>query len=301
MGNISIEDLYRIVDKESVEVDALMSKYTTFRVGGPAKYLVSPKTIDEIKDIIKLCKESNSKYYIIGNGSNIIVKDKGYSGLIIKLSKNFSNYKIEDNLIKAMGGILLSQVARIAYDNSLKGLEFASGIPGTLGGAIAMNAGAYGGEMCNSVIFAKVLDEDGNVKTLSNKELEFEYRKSKVSKENLIVLEATMELEKGKKEEIQALMEDFAERRRSKQPLEYPSAGSTFKRPEGNYAGKLIMDAGLAGYRIGDAQVSKKHCGFVINTGKATANDIITLMEDVKEKVQDKFGIILEAEVKILD
>ena len=301
MGNISIEDLYRIVDKESVEVDALMSKYTTFRIGGPAKYLVSPKTIDEIKDIIKLCKESNSKYYIIGNGSNIIVKDKGYSGLIIKLSKNFSHYKIEDNLIKAMGGILLSQVARIAYDNSLKGLEFASGIPGTLGGAIAMNAGAYGGEMCNSVISAKVLDEDGNVKTLSNKELEFEYRKSKVSKENLIVLEATMELEKGKKEEIQALMEDFAERRRSKQPLEYPSAGSTFKRPEGNYAGKLIMDAGLAGYRIGDAQVSKKHCGFVINTGKATANDIITLMEDVKEKVQDKFGIILEAEVKILD
>lgn len=300
MNQKIIDEFKQIVGFENVETNVNMSRYTTFKVGGPADCLVSPASKEQIKDVIDICKKAEVNYYIIGNGSNLLVKDTGFSGVIIRLNKNFSQYQIHDNIITANGGILLSQLARTACDNSLTGLEFASGIPGTLGGAVTMNAGAYGGEMSQVVLSVKVLDINGEVKELTVKELKLGYRTSIFQRKDYILLEAGLRLEKGDKEKIQSLMTDLACRRKEKQPLEYPSAGSTFKRPKGYYAGKLIMDAGLAGYRIGDAQVSAKHCGFVINTGNATASDILKLIEEIKDVVYGKFGVTLESEVRIL-
>lgn len=295
------EELTQKLGSHNVEINSPMSKYTTFKVGGPADFVISPHTVEQIKDSIEICNKYSLKYYVIGNGSNIIVRDSGFKGVIIKLHKNFCEVNIEQQSFTAQAGASLSALAKMAFEHSLTGLEFAAGIPGTLGGAVTMNAGAYGREMCDVLVNAKILDEQGQIITLSSEELELGYRTSIFAKHKYILLESTIRLEDGNQQKIKSVMDDLMSRRREKQPLEYPSAGSTFKRPEGFFAGKLIMDSGLAGYRIGDACVSPKHCGFVINLGNATAEDILQLITYVKEKVYEQFHVELETEVKLLE
>ena len=292
--------LIQIVDKEQVLIDEPMKKHTTFRVGGPADYFVMPKNIEEVQKIVAFCKDAKMPYYVLGNGSNLLVSDAGYRGVIIQIYKSMSEITVEDTTIRAQAGALLSKIGNIALDAELTGFEFAAGIPGAVGGAVVMNAGAYGGEMKDILKSATVLTTDGEVLTLYNKELELGYRTSIIAKKDYVVLEAEYELQKGSKEDIRAKMDELKVQRVTKQPLEYPSAGSTFKRPEGHFAGKLIQDAGLRGFSVGGAQVSEKHCGFVINKGDATAADIIELMRQVSEKVMQEFGVLLEPEVKML-
>ncbi len=274
--------------------------HTTFRVGGPADYFVMPESSGEVQQVISLCREEKMPYYVIGNGSNLLVSDEGYRGVILQIYRTMSRIEAEGTLIRAQAGALLSAIAAKAYENSLTGFEFAAGIPGTIGGASVMNAGAYGGEMKDVIRSVTVLDRDGKIRKIEREDLEMGYRTSIISKEGYITLEAEIELSEGKPEEIKALMDDLRTRRVTKQPLEYPSAGSTFKRPEGYFAGKLIQDTGLAGFQVGGAQVSEKHCGFVINKENATAADIDSLMRQVSEKVKEKFGVTLEPEVKRL-
>lgn len=304
-----IEDFYlaliEIVTENQVLEDEPLSNHTSFKVGGPAKYLVYPKTISEIISIIELCEKNNMPYYVMGKGSNLLVSDKGYEGTIIKLNAEFSNINIsqlskEEYLVRAQAGISLAKMAKFLASNGLAGFEFAAGIPGTLGGAVTMNAGAYDGEIKDIIIGATVLDKDCNLINLSKEELELGYRSSIIQKEGYIVLEVEFVFNKGDSDEIFAKIIDLNNRRRDKQPLEYPSAGSAFKRPEGNYAGKLIMDCGLKGYSIGGAQVSTKHCGFVINKGSATATDVSDLLNHIKKVVYEQFGVPLEQEVKML-
>lgn len=286
----------------NVKEDEPMSKHTTFRIGGNADFYVSISSEDEISEIIKLCKQEKVRFYIIGNGSNLLVKDEGFRGVIIEIGNGYADIEeIDDETFVAKGGILLSRIAAYALEHELSGFEPLSGIPGTLGGAVVMNAGAYGGEIKDVVTEVYVLDGDGNKKTISNKDMEFGYRTSLATKENLIILGAKIKLKKGNRDEIKALMSDFNGRRRDKQPLEYPSAGSTFKRPEGYFAGKLIEDSNLKGYTVGGAQVSEKHSGFVINIGNATCADVLKLISDVQDKVFNDSGVKLEREVKILD
>ena len=289
-----------IVGSDNTYLDGPMSRHTTFRIGGPADYYVTPHSKEEIRDVIQACREAQIPYYILGNGSNLLVGDKGYRGVVIQIFKNFSDIQVEGLGIRAKAGALLSRIAKTAMTNGLTGMEFAAGIPGTLGGAVMMNAGAYGGEMKDILKEAVVLTENGEFLTLTAEELELGYRTSVIAKKRYFVLEAKLALKKGASEEIQAIMEDLHGRRVSKQPLEYPSAGSTFKRPAGYFAGKLIMDAGLRGFSVGDAQVSEKHCGFVINKGRATAEDVRNLMDEVIRKVQETSGVTLEPEVKML-
>lgn len=296
---INEEILVNILGEENVLKNEDMSRHTTFRAGGSAALFLTPD-YENISELIKCLNENKIPYYILGNGSNLLVKDTGYDGAIVYIGSNFDDCIVEDTTIIVKAGTKLSKLSNMAYKESLKGLEFASGIPGTVGGAVTMNAGAYGGEMCQVIESVKVLDESGNILILKNDELDFGYRHSIVMENNYIVLEATIKLIKGNQEEIKALMDDFAFRRKDKQPLEFPSAGSTFKRPEGHFAGKLIMDAGLKGKSVGGAQVSEKHCGFVINKGNATATDILELMELVSDVVMEKYGVKLEPEVKIL-
>ncbi len=293
-----LEKLQKLVGDAKVLINEPMASHTTFRIGGPADYFVMPETIEELADVLKLCKEEGMPYFILGNGSNLLVGDKGYRGVVIQLYKNFDGVCIEGTMVTAKSGAMLIRVAKEAGKAGLTGLEFASGIPGTIGGAMVMNAGAYGGEMKDVVTEVTVLTKDGEVKQLTGEEMNFRYRGSVVEDEGYIVLEAVMELKEGNPEEIQTRMDELSLQRRTKQPIEFPSAGSTFKRPEGYFAGKLIMDAGLRGYSKGGAQVSEKHCGFVINTGNATAADVMRLMKDVSEKVQEQFGVALEPEVK---
>lgn len=274
--------------------------HTTFRVGGPADYFVMPESSGEVQQVISLCREEKMPYYVIGNGSNLLVSDEGYRGVILQIYRTMSRIEAEGTLIRAQAGALLSAIAAKAYENSLTGFEFAAGIPGTIGGASVMNAGAYGGEMKDVIRSVTVLDRDGKIRKIEREDLEMGYRTSIISKEGYITLEAEIKLSEGKPEEIKALMDDLRTRRVTKQPLEYPSAGSTFKRPEGYFAGKLIQDTGLAGFQVGGAQVSEKHCGFVINKENATAADIDSLMRQVSEKVKEKFGVTLEPEVKRL-
>ena len=278
----------------------IMKNYTTFRIGGKADVIVKPTSYEEVSTAVKLCKENNIPYYILGNGSNLLVADEGYRGVIIQIYNGLDEVIVEGNKITAQAGALLSKIATKAMENSLTGLEFAHGIPGTLGGAVVMNAGAYDGEMKNVLVTCDVLDEEGNIVTLTNEQLELGYRTSIIQKKNYIVLGATMQLEKGNQEEIKAYMKDLMKRRRDKQPLDKPSAGSTFKRPVGYFAGKLIMDSNLRGYQVGGAMVSDKHCGFVVNVGGATCKDVETLIKHVQEVVKEKFQVELEAEVKIL-
>lgn len=292
------EKLCDLLGEESVFADEPMSRHTTFRIGGPADYFTVPGNAEDVKKIIDLCKKEEVPYYILGNGSNLLVGDKGYRGVIIQIYRNMSEIHADGNRIYAQAGALLSKVAAEALSNSLKGFEFASGIPGTLGGAVMMNAGAYGGEMKQVLESAKVLTPEGEIKSLKEEELELGYRTSVIAKKNYIVLEAVIRLEAGDAESIRSYMEELKEKRVTKQPLEYPSAGSTFKRPEGYFAGKLIEHAGLRGFRVGDAQVSEKHCGFVINRGSAAAEDVISLMEQVADKVESASGVRLEPEVK---
>lgn len=293
-----LEKLQKLLGQDKVLINEPMSAHTTFRIGGPADYFVMPQTTEELAKVLELCKEENVPYFVLGNGSNLLVGDKGFRGVVIQLYKNFDGLQIEGTKVTAKAGAMLIRVAKESGKAGLTGLEFASGIPGTIGGAMVMNAGAYGGEMKDVVSAVTVLTKDGEIKTLTAEEMNFRYRGSVVEDEGYIVLEAVMELKEGNLEEIQARIDELSVQRRTKQPIEYPSAGSTFKRPEGYFAGKLIMDAGLRGYQVGGAQVSEKHCGFVINAGGATAADVMQLMSDVSEKVQQQLGVALEPEVK---
>ena len=294
------EQLCEIAGKENVRTDEPMKQHTTFRIGGAADYFVSPQTTDQIKNIIELCKSEAMPWYVIGNGSNLLVSDRGFRGVIIQLFKNFSDLRVEGDRLYVQAGTLLSRTAKKALEASLTGFEFAAGIPGTIGGAMVMNAGAYGGEMKDVLKWVKVLNDEGEIQTIEAKDLELGYRTSVIAKKSMVVLQMCIELQIGFMGEIGDIMQILMQKRKLKQPLEYPSAGSTFKRPEGYFAGKLIEDAGLRGYRVGGAMVSEKHCGFVINYDNATATDVLQLINDVKVKVKEQFDVELEPEVKII-
>ena len=285
---------------EQVLFDEPMKKHTTFRIGGPADVFVMPRTIEEVSKALEICRQEQLPYFILGNGSNLLVSDQGYRGVIIQLDRNMEEITVDGTEIRAAAGALLSSIAVEARRASLAGFEFAGGIPGTLGGAVVMNAGAYGGEMKDVLKEVTVMTGDGEIRVIPASELEMGYRTSIIKKAGYLVLGATISLKKGNLEEIKALTRELSEKRTSKQPLEFPSAGSTFKRPEGYFAGKLIMDSGLRGYQIGGARVSDKHCGFVINAGDATAQDVVALMDHVTEVVREKYGVTLEPEVKFL-
>lgn len=294
------ESLINIAGEDNVKIDEDMKKHTTFKAGGKAAFLVTPDSEEKVKELIRFFKENEIANYIIGNGSNLLVRDEGFDGVILEIGSKLSEVVVNENKITAQAGALLSKTANQAYKSGLSGMEFASGIPGSVGGGVAMDAGAYGGELKDIVETVTMCDENGEEITLTVDEMDFSYRHSIVQDKNYIVLSATFSLTPGEPEKILETMNDLNQRRRDKQPLEYPSAGSTFKRPEGYFAGKLIQDAGLKGYSVGGACVSEKHSGFVINKGGATATDIITLIGDVKKIVKDKFGVELEPEVKIL-
>lgn len=298
---MAIYDFIRAyVPEEDVLLNEPMCKHTTFRVGGKADFFVRISSPAQLAGLTSRLRKEEVPYFILGNGSNLLVGDGGYRGVILQIGGKMSALSAEDNCIRADAGALLSGAAKYAMEHGLTGLEFASGIPGTIGGGVMMNAGAYGGEMKQVVRRVTVLDENGEINTLDGNEMEFGYRTSIVRKKNLIVLEAVMALEAGEKEEILAKMEELAARRKEKQPLEFASAGSTFKRPEGCFAGKLIMEAGLADYSIGGARVSAKHCGFVINTGGAAASDIAAVIKEVQRRVKENSGVSLEPEVIFL-
>ena len=300
MNQSFYDKLNNVIGKDSILIDEPMSRHTTFRVGGPADFFVTPKAKEEVRDVIRICKEAGMPYYIIGNGSNLLVSDAGYRGVIVQIYKEMNEVKVEGDLVKAQAGALLSGIAAKALGTELSGFEFASGIPGTIGGACVMNAGAYGGEMKDVLESVTVLTGEGKIIELGRNELELGYRTSVIAKKGYIVLGAALKLECGDGEKIKTYMDELKEKRVTKQPLEYPSAGSTFKRPEGYFAGKLIEDAGLRGFQVGGAQVSEKHCGFVINRDHATAADIMELMRQVQIRVKENSGVDLEPEVKRL-
>lgn len=290
--------LFHTIDKEKIYVNEKMEKHTTFRIGGPADYFVMPSDVTDVKAVIELCEQEKVPYYVVGNGSNLLVGDKGFRGVIIQIAGNMNQLQADGEVITAQAGCSLAQIAGKALDEELAGFEFAAGIPGTLGGAVRMNAGAYGGEIKDVLESAVVLTREGKVMELSVSEMEFDYRTSIIERTGWTILGGKIRLHKGKREKIKAVMDDLREKRVSKQPLEYPSAGSTFKRPKGYFAGKLIQDAGLRGFRVGGACVSEKHSGFVINIDHATADDVVSLMEQVDEKVRAQFGVGLEPEVR---
>lgn len=290
----------QIVSSENVIVNEDMSRHTTFRTGGPASLFISPGNIEELKKVVEVLGRISMDFFILGNGSNILVSDKGYEGAVISLRK-FADIELAgEKNIRAGAGALNSAIASFAKDNSLTGFEFAAGIPGSIGGAMIMNAGAYDGEMKQVTREVTVLSPVGEIMVLDNGTMEFGYRTSAIKGRGYVVLSVLIDLEKGNPEEISAKMAELAARRRDKQPLEYPSAGSTFKRPEGYFAGKLIEDAGLRGYSVGGAAVSDKHCGFVINKSGATSADIYRLIMEVKDKVMESSGVELEPEVIML-
>ena len=276
-----------------------MKRHTTFKIGGPADIYVEP-TITELSDILSYAAKKNLPYTIIGNGSNLLVADAGIRGLVIGMGPKMGSIDVKKNTVTAEAGATLAAVALTAQKNGLGGMEFASGIPGSVGGAVFMNAGAYGGEMRDILIEVMTVDRQGNTHRYTKEEMELSYRYSVFQKKDEVIAQATLLLEKQKPEQILLKMQDFNKRRREKQPLEYPSAGSTFKRPEGFFAGKLIQDSGLAGYRVGDAGVSEKHCGFVINYGNATAEEVRQLILDVIRIVQQKQGVRMEPEIRLI-
>lgn len=277
-----------------------MKDHTSFRIGGPATLFVTPESEEALLQVLRILREEDVPHFILGNGSNLLVADEGYDGVVVQIGKKLSGITVEGTRVRAMAGALLSQIAARAAEASLNGFVFASGIPGTFGGACIMNAGAYGGEIKDVIEEATVLGQDGTVRTVKNGEMQLGYRSSGFAKRGEIVLSGVLSLKEGDREEIRSETERLASARREKQPLNLPSAGSTFKRPEGYFAGKLISDAGLKGYRIGGAQVSEKHAGFVVNTGEATAEDVRSLIRYVRERVYSEFGVMLEPEVKFL-
>ena len=284
---------------EDVKINEKLSQYVNFKVGGPADILVTPRNKEQIIRTVNICKENNIPFYVIGNGSNLLVKDGGFRGVVMSLTK-VNNITVDGERIEAECGAMLNQVSDKAVENSLTGFEFACGIPGTVGGAVFMNAGAYNGEMSQVIESADVINENGEIITLNNEELDLGYRSSIVMKKGYVVLSAVFKLEKGTVKSIKDLVADLTNKRESKQPLEYPSAGSTFKRPEGYFAGKLIQDAGLKGYSIGGAAISEKHSGFVINKGGASAKDILDLIHHIQDEVKKQFGVELHTEVRII-
>ncbi len=294
------QELCGILGEENVFTKEPMSRHTTFRAGGPADFFVTPEKEGQVRKTLFLLKEARVPCYIMGNGSNLLVGDRGYRGVILQICKKMNRIRIQDTVIQAQAGALLSKIAAEAQAKGLTGFEFASGIPGSLGGAVMMNAGAYGGEMKQVLTQAQVLNASGEIEDVLAEEMELGYRSSVFSRNGGVILSASIQLEPGDPPAIQSRMEELKFLRTSKQPLEYPSAGSTFKRPEGYFAGKLIQDAGLRGFQVGGAQVSEKHCGFVINKDQATAMDIRSLMEQVSEKVYAQFGVRLEPEVKLI-
>ena len=301
MSNNILDKITTVCDRDRILLDEPMSKHTTFRVGGCADYFVTPNSKEEAAAIVRLLLTEKIPFYVCGNGSNLLVSDNGYKGVIVCFSKDCSNIKVSGNEIVAEAGAMLSKVANTAIDNSLQGLVFATGIPGSIGGAIVMNAGAYGGQMSDVVKSVELLDlATGDIVTIDGNNMEFGYRTSIAKTGKYVVLEAKLALSCGDKAQMQQEANELAVKRREKQPLEYPSAGSTFKRPEGYFAGKLIEDAGLKGYTVGGAQVSMKHSGFVINKDNSTAKDIITLIKDVRKIVEEKYKVTLEPEVCML-
>ena len=295
-----LKEIASFMEAEDIKIDEMMSKHTSFRVGGPAKVFLTVHSEESLRNILLALKRFGLPYFVLGNGSNLLVSDEGYDGVMVYLGEEFSEVEITGTQMRAKAAALLGKVARMAMEEELAGLEFAAGIPGSLGGGVVMNAGAYGGELSQVVTKVRAMNPDGEIIELEKDQLLLGYRTSIFKTKPFVILEVYMELQKGNKEEILAKIKEYTKARVEKQPLEYPSAGSTFKRPEGYFAGKLIMDAGLRGYRVGDAQVSEKHCGFVINRGNATATEIKTLMENVAKKVKEEFGVDLEAEVIML-
>ena len=295
-----IQTLTDMVPRDNILENEDMDMHTTFRVGGPAKYLIYVDDEDQLAKLARFLNITGKDYFLLGNGSNLLVSDKGYDGIILKLSGRFNEVRVEGNRIYAGAAALLSQVARCAADNSLAGMEFAAGIPGSLGGAMVMNAGAFDGEMKMITESVTVMNESGELMTLDNDTMEFGYRTSVIKNSKYIVTSAVLKLAEGNKEDILNQINELNAKRREKQPLEYPSAGSTFKRPEGFFAGKLIMDAGLRGFSIGGAGVSNKHCGFVVNKGNASAADVYDVICQVQETIKDKFDVKLEREVILL-
>ena len=295
-----VEALRLKLGEDAVALAEPMSGHTTFRTGGPADIFIMPKSLEEVKASIEILQKHHIPILVIGNGSNLLVSDKGIRGAVLHIGGRMSEISVDGETIYAQGGVLLSTLSAKAAENSLTGLEFASGIPGSLGGAVTMNAGAYGGEMKDVLISADVLTKELEVKTILAEDLHLSYRHSVLPEKEYILLNATLRLKKGNLDEIKNRMKELGEQRREKQPLQFPSAGSTFKRPEGYFAGKLIQDADLKGKSIGGAQVSEKHAGFVINKGNATTQDILDLISFCQQTVFDKFGVSLETEVKIV-
>ena len=295
-----IKEIEKIVSKEKIYENELMSNYTSFKIGGPVEYLIKIQTPEELKEILKIIKNQEIPLTIIGNGSNILVSDSGIKGIVLKIEINTFELNTQTAHLKVGSGVKLGFIAQKCLKSEITGFEFASGIPGTIGGAIRMNAGAHGKEMKDVVINVTYMDRDGEIHKIQNEEARFEYRNSLFANKDYIILEVEMQLEKGNSEEIQVKMTEYATYRKEKQPIEYPSAGSTFKRGTDFITAKLIDECGLKGYQIGGAQISEKHAGFIINKENATAEDVIKLMEYTKEQVYNKFGKIIEPEIEII-
>lgn len=285
---------------DKIKCKEMLNQHIFFKIGGEADYFVEPESIEELVAILNVCHKTSTDRYVIGNGTNILVSDKGFRGIVIKIGDKFSEVKIKGNRVEVGAGALLSSVSKMTAERGLKGLDFACGIPGYIGGAVAMNAGAYNGEIKDTLISVKCMDKNGNICSFTNEEMNFGYRTSKVFEDDLIVLSAEFQLEIGDAEEILDRISYLNAKRTASQPLELPSAGSTFKRPVGGYASKLIQDAGLKGYKVGGAMVSDKHSGFVVNFNHATCADVLQLIKEVEDIVDSKFGILLEPEVKII-
>lgn len=291
----------KIIKKENIKYNEEMKNHITMKVGGPCDLMVLPESIDDIKNVIKYAKENDIKYYIIGNGSNLLVLDEGIRGIVIKITNKFGKIEVINDEIIAEAGAGIPKVAQVAKKNSLKGLEFACGIPGTVGGCVCMNAGAYGGEMVDIVKEVTYINEQGEIKTILGKDMKFSYRHSIFSdNKDLVILSATFKLEHGNIDQITKIMAENTLARSTKQPLEYPNFGSVFKRPEGYFVGKLVQDSGLRGKQIGGAQVSEKHTGFIVNKNNATCRDVLDLIKYVQDTVFEKFGVHLNTEVKII-
>ncbi|NMA66403.1 MAG: UDP-N-acetylmuramate dehydrogenase [Clostridiaceae bacterium] len=300
MQNSYIAELQKICGQDQVFENVSLKEHTSMKVGGNASVMVQPDSIEKVGMCISLLKKKNIAFMVMGNGSNLIFADEDYDGVIIKICSKLSKIEVNGEYITAEAGALLSKVANVALENSLTGLEFASGIPGTIGGAAFMNAGAYDGEMKKVIVETLNVNNEGEFIKLKGEEHCFSYRCSKIQDEGLICLKVILKLEKGDPKEIKAKMLDLNSRRREKQPLELPSAGSVFKRPKGYFAGKLIEDCGLRGFSIGGAQVSSKHCGFIVNMGNATSNDVISLINHIQKTVYEKTGVLLEPEVRVI-